>query len=288
MPVLDHIIGDVQIQERRPKSWNEPRRKRLSFVRPRNQHSRQSSSSSNPDEWALVPRPGNARHYRNDAETWDLRRFEAQQRFNEASMRQRDLEHRQRIHFTHQLYGPPPNLQQIHDQGRRQGMLEDHIQEIRPRDRHDSDDDIIQVVSGSDFDDDDDDFDDHHGHGRRPRREMLSIEQDRDRGRAIHNLTDRRRSKSKSKGKKGKKGKKSNKRDDSDSDSDDDRDKAFVQGVKAGITLSRERGGHGGGSDRGSPRARRRFLRDDDSDDSMNFRPRRRSRSGGRPPWWGM
>ena len=283
MPLIDHLIGDVQIQERRPKSWNEPRRKRLSFVRPHNAHSRQSSSSSNPDEWALAPRQSGARHYRNDAETWDLRRYEAQQRFNESAIRQRDREHNQRIHFIHQLYGPPPDLQQIHDHGRRQGMLEDGMQEIRPRGAHDdSDNDIIQVVDGSDFDDDD--WDDH-----RPRREPLSIEHDHDRGRAINHLTGggRRKSKSKSKDKKGKKGTKGPKKDDSDSD-DDDREKAFVEGVRAGIKASRERGGHGGGSDRGSPRARRRFIRDDGSDDSMDWRPRRRSRSGGRPPWWGL
>ena len=282
MPLMDHFIGNVQIQERRPKSWNEPRRKRLSFVRPHNEHSRHSSSSSNPDEWALAPAQGNAQFYRNEAESWDLRRHEAQQRFNEALLRQRDLEHGQRIHFVHQLYGPPPDLRQIHEHGRQQGMLDNNrIQEIRPRAFHDdSDDEIIGVVSGSDGDDHDP-WDDHRH--RRP----LPIEHDHDRGRTIHELTGHkgRKKDKRSKSKKGKKDKKK-KHGDSDSDSEDDNNKVFMQGVKAGIKVSRDRGSGPGGSDRGSPRnQRRRFLRDDDSDDSMNFRPRRSSRSRGRPLW---
>lgn len=287
MPLLDHLLGDVEVQERRPKSWMEPRRKRLSFVRPHNpSHSRHSSSSSRSDDWAMVPAQGNAQYFRNDAETWDLRRHEAQARWNDATIRQRDLEHRQHVYYTHQLYGPPPDLQRIHDHGRQQGLLERDIPTIRPRGHHaDSDNEIIEIVSGSDDDDDDDDdWDDHS-----PRRQPLSIEHDRDRGRALRDLTDKdKRGKSKDKHGKGKKGDKKKKKKGTshdDSDSDDDK-KVFMEGVRAGIKASRERGsGHGGGSNRGSPRPRRRFLRDDDSDDSMDFRPTRRSRSRGRLGW---
>ena len=254
----------------------EPRRKRLSFVRPHN-HSRcrHSSLSSSPDDWALAPPRGNARYFRNDAETWDLRRHEAQGRFNDASIRHKDLEHRQRVHFTHQLYGPPPNLQHIHDRAYEQGLLEGGIQTIRPRGHHaDSDNEITAVVSGSD-----DGWDDPPSH-----RQPLPIEHDRDRGRAMRDLTGKhRKGKGKRKDKKG--GRKGKGKSYSDSDSDDE-GRVFIEGVKAGIKVSRDRdSGHGGGSDRGSPRTRRRFLRDDDSDDSMEFRPRRRSRSRGRVGW---
>ena len=289
MPLLERVLGDIEIQERRPKSWMEPRRKRLSFVRPHNpSHSRHSSSSSSKsDEWALAPARGDAQFYRNDAETWDLRRHEAQARFSDAEIRHRDLEHRQRVHYIHQLYGPPPDLQRIHDHGHEQGLLEGGIQTIRPRGHHgDSDDEIIEVVSlGSD-----DGFDDHH---HRPRHEPLSIEQDRDRGRVLRDLMGKevKRGKSKDKHGKGKKGgtkKGKGKSHDDDSDSSDDEKKVFMEGVKAGTRVSRERGGshgHGGGSDRGSPRTRRRFVREVESDDSMDFRPRRQSRSRGRLGW---
>lgn len=57
------VIGGVEVEERRPRTWNEPRRKRLNFVRG---HSRE------PNDW-MVTSPYPPRRL-TERETWDRRR----------------------------------------------------------------------------------------------------------------------------------------------------------------------------------------------------------------------
>ena len=54
------VVGGVEIEERRPRTWNEPRRKRLNFVR---------GHRRGPEEWVSRPYRGLT-----DLERWDRRR----------------------------------------------------------------------------------------------------------------------------------------------------------------------------------------------------------------------
>ena len=211
-----------------------------------------------------------------------------QARFSDAEIRHRDLEHRQRVHYIHQLYGPPPDLQRIHDHGHEQAYWRAAFRRSRPRGHHgDSDDEIIEVVSlGSDGG-----FDDHHHH---PRHESLSIEQDRDRGRVLRDLMGKevKRGKSKGQARQGKEGPARRKGRASPTTTTATpammkRKSSWRASRPESESVANEVGshGHGGGSDRGSPRTRRRFVREVESDDSMDFRPRRQSRSRGRLGW---
>ncbi|KAK4696391.1 hypothetical protein P7C71_g1511, partial [Lecanoromycetidae sp. Uapishka_2] len=82
--LLGMIIGDVEVEERRPRGLYEPRRKRLSFVNDRSKSRRRSS-----DEWALVPHSSSLsksptyRHRRqeSDPHVWDERKLATNERF---------------------------------------------------------------------------------------------------------------------------------------------------------------------------------------------------------------
>lgn len=80
------VTDEVIVEERRPRSWNEPRHKRLRHVR---RHKRNSGDS---DEWALTTRSMSRRL--NQQEMWDLRKWEAQQRFNDAELRRHAIHNR--------------------------------------------------------------------------------------------------------------------------------------------------------------------------------------------------
>ena len=255
------LFDGIQIEERRPRSWNEPRRKRLSFVR---EHKKKSS-----DEWAVVPRNReHGRYYRNDAETWDLRQWDAQRRFLEREQdRQRMIEYHhhqmQPLPPPHMMHGHPGHHEENHH-------LRPLIEEIHPHHRGGGGDpdDIIAIEDGSDSDSS-------CGHrGRSGHRIPLSIEKGRDHSpfASIIHLNP----------KKHKKGKKkyddSSSSSPSSSSSSSDGDGSFLDGYRAGRLATKKKGSL-------SPvPARRRFQKifDDFSDDSMDMSRRRRSRSRGR------
>ncbi|MDI1490313.1 MAG: hypothetical protein OHK93_001513 [Ramalina farinacea] len=191
MPVglpLPFLIGGVEIQERRPKYWNEPRRKRLSFVNSRKNHRERK------EDWALVPRnrpQANQYQPRSEQDRWDLRQFEARQRFaqldNHDRMLQLQFEQQRRqlqapmppqwAHQHGQGYPFGQRQQQIHPQHHQQhDQHRDHHQDARPH-RRENPHDIVAIEDGSDlssFSDDDDggsssssSNDDHHHHRSR-------------------------------------------------------------------------------------------------------------------------
>lgn len=101
------LVGGVEIQERRPKYWNEPRRQRLSFVRSHKKH------SDRKDDWAVVPRnqtQANRYYALNEQDRWDLRQLELRRRFAQLDQYDRNMQ----LHFEHQLrqlQAPMPHQQ---------------------------------------------------------------------------------------------------------------------------------------------------------------------------------
>lgn len=262
MVLFPQLIGGVEIEERRPRYWNEPRRKRLQFVK---------SRSYRPDEWALVQ---SSHHRQTETDLWDQRQFEANQRFwnqEEIRLRQRAA----RIHQDqqrHMICHPPPlhALHQGHDPRIQQlpAPPPDHGGHHDRNDRrshhgHDDDDDPIVAICTSSDDSDDDDC-------GPPR--LIEIAPKKDKLPKYFKKVHR----SKSRGRKGKKNKHPPasifSSDDSDSDSDDN----FTQGFYAGRrSLSRRPL-----SRRGRSRSRM-FELSDDSFEDLEFRPRARSSSRG-------
>ena len=125
--VLGVLVGDIEVEERRPRTWNEPRRKRLSFVRDSRSRSRPSSSSSN--DWAVVRHTGagaltTTGHHRrsSDQEYWDERKLAVEDQFlrrNAVRLQQEQIQlqqrgqrlmmERDRLHMDRQLrMGHPP------------------------------------------------------------------------------------------------------------------------------------------------------------------------------------
>ncbi|KAL9132023.1 MAG: hypothetical protein Q9217_000151 [Psora testacea] len=143
---IPHLVGSVEVEERRPRSWNEPRRKRLSFVNDRNRRS---------DEWALTPQHQPNRFPRNEQERWDLRQSEAQQRFYHRQLQFEN--HRRMLQHQHmqQLHGPPvpPGW---HGQQGAQQQQQQPPHPLENRAHHGNSSDIIAIESGSDDSSDDD------------------------------------------------------------------------------------------------------------------------------------
>ena len=83
--------GSLEIEERRPRSANEPRVKRLSFAKNRrhvtdDMYRGRRGSSGN---WAMVPYDGGQRR-QNQIEEWDRRKAAAQLRFDEQEFRRQE------------------------------------------------------------------------------------------------------------------------------------------------------------------------------------------------------
>ena len=246
----------VEVQERRPRTWNEPRHQRLSFVRGRKRES---------DEWTPPPRR------LTQVEIWDRRRMQEldQQGF--------------RPHFPYQqLQGPDPRITQLPPQGghfqpghhggqpghhgghpgHHGGEFDGHGDHgDRPQlgqHSHHSDDSIIGIVEG--------DHDGHDGHDdprqRLPRYILVEPKIQLPKGLKAH-------TKKKSRGHKKKHANSSSE----DSSSSDD-SSGFTQGYRAGRrSLSR----------RPVPRGRSRSRFTDDSfEDLMDSHYRSRSRGGRR------
>lgn len=302
--------GEVDVEERRPRTWNEPRRKRLNFVRDSSRSRRRDS-----DEWALVPHRGpSSQHHKRQSsqELWDLRKWEAEQRFL-ALEHQRLQQKGQRLQIEQQRYmlAHPPPRQQLqgwpdgrgqppippgHGQGghgRGQPPIPpEHgqgghgrgprIQPIEPArhgggyfDKHDdydgdSDESIIDIFK--------------EGSRRSPKtidrvrdEPYRSPARSKSRGREIKKPK-------KNKNKKSKKRSKSSVYSDSADSSESEQE--FVAGFKAGIRAV-SRNGNPAGRGRSRSRVHERHFSDDDSFDDLRYdRPRLRlrskSRGGGR------
>ncbi|KAG8533831.1 uncharacterized protein KY384_001572 [Bacidia gigantensis] len=156
---IPHLVGKVDVEERRPKSWNEPRRKRLNFVK--DHHDRRS------DEWALAQKSAPNQQPRNEQERWDLRQWEAQNRFQRTQLQfdqHRRVQQMQQAQQMQQLYGPRQPMHP-HQGQQRQMPLGQHA-------HHDSDDQIVEIMSSSDSDSDSD----HPGnHDRRKRTKVIEM-----------------------------------------------------------------------------------------------------------------
>ncbi|KAL6713848.1 hypothetical protein ACLMJK_008342 [Lecanora helva] len=117
------LIGRIEVEERRPRYWKEPRRKRLNFVKQR---------TGGSDDWALVTASNGRHYYESEQQLWDRRQREAQQRFaaeEEFRWQQQQARDRQRFMLHHQVPHQPlegfhgdPRIQQLpppppHDHG---------------------------------------------------------------------------------------------------------------------------------------------------------------------------
>ena len=103
-------VGSLEIEERRPRSANEPRVKRLYFSKNRRHvtddmyRGRRGLS----DDWAMVPYNGGQRR-QNQIEEWDRRKAAAQLRFDEQEFRRQQrsntlqLQHDEERHRRHTL-----------------------------------------------------------------------------------------------------------------------------------------------------------------------------------------
>jgi len=112
------LVGGIEIQERRPRSFNEPRRKRLSFVKDR----RRSSG-----EWALVTSSSGRKFHESEQELWDRRQWEANQRF----LQQQELQLRmEREQFMLRQPIPRPQLQSWNPE--RERGLDPRMQPLPP------------------------------------------------------------------------------------------------------------------------------------------------------------
>lgn len=259
------LIGGIEIQERRPRSFNEPRRKRLSFVKPRNRASE--------GDWALVTSTSGRKYHESEQELWDRRQWQANQRFLQQQQQQLLMEREQSM-LRQPI--PRPQLQSWNPERDRERGNDPRIQPLPPpppghnhlgerghphqQGHHDEHDHGIEMVS-SDSDSDGDD--DHHGHDRSPRLiERVPVFQ------LPKEFTHKR---SKSRGRKEKKAKRPSSLFSSDSSSDDDFAEGFRYGRRASMSrrpLSR----------RGRSRSRM-FEHSDDSFEDLAYRlPRSKSR----------
>lgn len=252
------IVGGVEVEERRPRTWNEPRRKRLKFVRG---HQRDS------DEWVTTtPHP----RRRTEQEIWDRQRAREmeQQRFMHPVPHQQ-LQGYHDARMVPLPHAPPPwhQIQPGHD-GHQPGFGQ-HGHHGHPaqldRHSHHSDDDIIRIEDlGHDgHDGHDDDNDGHGGHHLQPRIFHLKPPKSHlPKGLKAHakNSGGHRKKRSISSS--------------SENSSSADGSSGFSEGFRAGRrSLSR----------RPVPRGRSRSrLTDDSFEDLMHTRLRSRSRMGGR------
>ena len=147
------LIGQVEVEERRPRYWNEPRRKRLNFVKSHN-------TKSKSDDWQLVPKAQQRPH--SEQQKWDWHQQQAQMRFHgndiskaqtlkiqEDQQVQAYLERMSRMAELHGHHALPPHM---------------HAGHIEGHHGSDPDDEIVAIVSDSDDSSDDDDHHHHHHH----------------------------------------------------------------------------------------------------------------------------
>lgn len=256
------LVGGIEIQERRPRSFNEPRRKRLSFVKDRKRSS---------GEWALVTSSSGCRYYESEQELWDRRQFEANQRFIQQQEHQLRME-RERFMLRQPVPRPPLQYWNPDRGGGPDPRIQplpppppghDHLGEGGPRGHRDDHDDGIQIVT-SDSDSDPDD------HGLSPRLIERAPKQ--------HLPKHFKPKRSKSRGRKDRKKKRSSSLFSSDSSSDDEFAEGFRYGRRASV-LRRPP------SRRGRSRSRV-FESSDDSFEDLEFRRLPRSKSRG-PKWRG-
>ncbi len=250
------LIGGIEIQERRPRSFNEPRRKRLSFVKDRKRTS---------GEWALVTSSSGRKFHESEQELWDRRQWEANQRFMQQQEHQLRMDREQYMlrqpmpRPPLQGWGPDPRMQPLPPPGH------NHLGERDAHGHHDDHRDGIEIV-----DSDSDSGSDNHGRGLSP----LLIE----RAPKIPLPKIFKPKRSKSRGRKDKMKKRPSSLFSSDSSTDDE----FVEGFRYGRRASLSRRPP---SKRGRSRSRV-FEHSDDSFEDLEFRRLPRSKSRG-PKWRG-
>ena len=151
------VVGGVEIEERRPKTWNEPRRKRLNFVRGHRHH---------PEEWVTRPYRGFS-----EQERWDRRR--AQEMEQQIIMHPVPHPQLQGQHDPRILPMPHAPQQHHHIQPGQHGNLngfDQHGQHGHPpqldRRSYHSEDDIIGIEDSGDDSHDGHDGHDHPNHLR--------------------------------------------------------------------------------------------------------------------------
>ena len=257
------LVGAIEIEERRPRYWNEPRRKRLNFVKDRAYDS---------GEWALV-NPSFGHHSRqSEQQLWDRRQWEANQRFiiqEDQRFRQREArlqQDRERWMLLHPVPRPPLESWQPQQQDPRILQMppvpprhpNSHDMEERRSHYDHGDDDIVAGVSDSSETDD----------SRHPSLRLIEAVP---KAKLPKHFKKKR---SKSRGRKDKRIKRSSllSSDDSGSDNDD-----FIRGYMAAKESSPRRPL----SRRGRSRSRLFELSDDSFED---LEPRRPSRSRSRGP----
>ncbi|MCJ1460002.1 hypothetical protein MMC28_010381 [Mycoblastus sanguinarius] len=128
----------MEIQERRPRTWNEPRRQRISFVKDRKRAS---------DDWMLT----GASRKLSQVEQWNSQRDASLRHWRHQDEQQRLLMQYQQQQLLHPYPIEPriaPIMQPLPPQD------QDGPPRLEPR-RHDHDDNIIAVEEG---------YDPHHGH----------------------------------------------------------------------------------------------------------------------------
>ena len=204
--MLERLFEGLEIEERRPRTWNEPRRKRLRFVK---------GGTRGPEEWQVATSTMQRRP--NQHEQWHQRQVEAAGRF----MHQERLREQERARYEEHVWrlrNPIPRPPLEGDRGGDPRLIPmpppDHRRD------HGHQDDIVAMISDESSESDSDQP--IRMIKAKPKKEKLPWES---------------RKRSKSRGRKDKKGRKVKKRpSSSDSESSDDdhtRLQAFMDGWKA-------------------------------------------------------
>ncbi|KAL2039220.1 hypothetical protein N7G274_007888 [Stereocaulon virgatum] len=107
--------GHLEIEERRPRSWNEPKIKRLAFAKNRrhvlddrdgNRNRIRNRSRRDADDWALVPQSSQQRraNQSNQVQEWDRQRFDAKLRFDQEDERHQNQVYQNQLQFMEEQY----------------------------------------------------------------------------------------------------------------------------------------------------------------------------------------
>ena len=108
-------FGDLEIEERRPRSWNEPKIKRLAFAKNRrhvlddkdvNRNRNRNRNGHDAGDWALVPQSSQQRraNQSNQIQDWDRQRFDAKLRFDEEDERHQARVYHKQLQFMEEQY----------------------------------------------------------------------------------------------------------------------------------------------------------------------------------------
>ena len=108
-------FDDLEIEERRPRSWNEPKIKRLAFAKNRrhvlddrdgNRNRIRNRSRRDADDWAVVPQSSQQRraNQSNQIQEWDRQRFDTKLRFDQEDERHQNQVYQNQLRFMEEQY----------------------------------------------------------------------------------------------------------------------------------------------------------------------------------------